>query len=60
VLLLTGTATAAFFVAATNAVQALLPGATTVKIEGHGHVAHFAVPDVIATEIRRFLRSEAQ
>jgi pimeloyl-ACP methyl ester carboxylesterase len=60
VLLLTGTATAAFFVAATNAVQALLPGATTVKIEGHGHVAHFAVPDVIATDIRRFLRSEAQ
>jgi hypothetical protein len=31
-----------------------------VTIEGHGHVAHFAVPDVIATEIRRFLRSEAQ
>jgi pimeloyl-ACP methyl ester carboxylesterase len=57
-LLLLGTETAPHHSVASNALQRALPNARTVLLDGQGHEAHIAVPNLVATRIAEFLRVE--
>lgn len=56
-LLLTGSETAAHPSFATQALRSVMLDVRQATLEGHGHRAHLAAPDLVAEEIRRFLLS---
>jgi pimeloyl-ACP methyl ester carboxylesterase len=54
-LLLVGSESPDWAVRSTDAYEQALPGAQRVVLEGHGHGANVTAPELVATELERFL-----